>query len=112
MIADVGVFLQKKRYVIRVLDDEGIPVNKFKYTGVEVVRSTMPDAIKPYVKRIIETMLSTQDVSQTNAILNETYKRFKELPIEDIALFLVLKVMKSTLNNVMNLKLVRVCLIM
>lgn len=85
MIADVGVFLQKKRYVIRVLDDEGIPVNKFKYTGVEVVRSTMPDAIKPYVKRIIETMLSTQDVSETNAILNETYKKFKELPIEDIA---------------------------
>ena len=85
MIADVGVFLQKKRYVIRVLDDEGIPVNKFKYTGVEVVRSTMPEAIKPRVKGIIETMLSTQDINETNKILNETYKVFKSLPVEDIA---------------------------
>ena len=85
MIADVGVFLQKKRYVIRVLDDEGIPVNKFKYTGVEVVRSTMPDAIKPHVKGIIETMLSTQDVNKTNKILNETYKIFKSLPVEDVS---------------------------
>jgi DNA polymerase elongation subunit (family B) len=85
VIADVGVFLQKKRYVLHILDDEGIPMDKYKYTGVEVVRSTMPAAIKPYVKKIIETMLSTQDITQTNNILNETYKIFKDLPIEDIA---------------------------
>lgn len=85
VIADVGVFLQKKRYVLHILDDEGIPMDKYKYTGVEVVRSTMPAAIKPYVKKIIETMLSTQDITQTNTILNETYKIFKDLPIEDIA---------------------------
>lgn len=83
-IADAGIFLQKKRYVIHILDDEGIPCNKFKYTGVEVVRSTMPNAIKPYVKKIIETMLSTQNINETNKILNETYEIFKGLPVEDI----------------------------
>jgi len=85
MIADVGVFLQKKRYVMHVLDDEGIAMDKYKYTGVEVVRSTMPAAIKPYVKNIIETMLSTRDINKTNSVLNEAYKIFKSLPIEDIA---------------------------
>jgi DNA polymerase elongation subunit (family B) len=84
MIADVGIFLQKKRYVIHVLDDEGIPTDKYKYTGVEVVRSTMPDAIKPHVKGIIETMLSTQSITETNAVLDKTYKIFKDLPVEDI----------------------------
>ncbi len=84
MIADVGIFLQKKRYVIHVLDDEGIPMDKYKYTGVEVVRSTMPDAIKPHVKNIIETMLKTQSISQTNKALDTTYKIFKDLPVEDI----------------------------
>jgi DNA polymerase elongation subunit (family B) len=83
-IADVGVFLQKKRYVIHILDDEGIACDKFKYTGVEVVRSTMPNAIKPYVKKIIETMLSTQNINETNKLLNETYDIFKDLPVEDI----------------------------
>ncbi len=84
VIADVGIFLQKKRYVLHILDDEGIPMDKYKYTGVEVVRSTMPDAIKPHVKNIIETMLSTQSITKTNEALDRVYKIFKELPIEDI----------------------------
>lgn len=85
VIADTGVFLQKKRYVMHILDDEGIAMDKYKYTGVEVVRSTMPAAIKPYVKGIIETMLSTQSVTKTNKLLNEAYNTFKSLPVEDIA---------------------------
>ena len=84
-IADSGIFLQKKRYVLHLLDVEGIPCNKFKYTGVEVVRTTMPTQIKPYVKRIIETMLMTKSLTETNKIFNETYEVFKTLPVEDIA---------------------------
>ena len=85
-IADVGIFLQKKRYVLHILDDEGIHCDKFKYTGVEVVRSTMPKAVKPYVKKIIETMLQTQNIGETNKLINETYEIFKTLTVEDIAL--------------------------
>ena len=59
-------------------------MDKYKYTGVEVVRSTMPEPIKPHVKGIIETMLSTQSIVETNNLLNETYKIFKGLPVEDI----------------------------
>ena len=84
-MGDVGVFLQKKRYVLRVLDDEGFKCNKFKYTGVEVVRSTMPKAIKPHVKDIIEIMMDTKSLAATNDKFMETYKVFKKLPIEDIA---------------------------
>ena len=84
-IADVGLFLQKKRYILHILDDEGIKVNKFKYTGVEVVRTTMPKPVKPYVKKIIETMLLTKNFNSTNNVLNEAYDIFKSLPIEDIA---------------------------
>ena len=90
-ICDVGVFLQKKRYVLHVLDDEGIPVNKYKYTGVEVVRSTIPNAIKPYVKEIIETMLHTQDLSKTDKVFLEAYDTFKRLPVEDIAFVMGVK---------------------
>lgn len=90
-IADVGLFLQKKRYVLHTLDVEGIPGKKFKYTGVEVVRTTMPAPIKPYVKKIIETMLLTKDYQQTNKIFNETYDLFKSLPIEDVAFVMGVK---------------------
>jgi len=90
-IADVGLFLAKKRYVLHTLDVEGIPGKKFKYTGVEVVRTTMPAPIKPYVKKIIETMLLTKDYTMTNKIFNETYEIFKSLPLEDIAFVMGVK---------------------
>jgi len=84
-ICDVGCFLQKKRYVLRILDDEGVKVNKFKYTGVEVVRSTMPGTIKPYAKKIIETMLNNRSRTETNELLNKAYDKFKTLSAEEIA---------------------------
>ena len=84
-MCDVGIFLQKKRYVLHVLDDEGFKCKKFKYTGVEVVRSTLPKTIKPLVKDIIETMITTQSYSETSAIFREAYDQFRELPLEDIA---------------------------
>jgi DNA polymerase elongation subunit (family B) len=91
VIADTGLFLQKKRYVLHILDEEGIPTDKFKYTGVEVVRTTMPAPIKPYVKGIIETMLTTKSQTETNKIFNETYDIFKGLSVEDIAFVMGVK---------------------
>ena len=41
-MCDVGVFLQKKRYVIHVLDDEGFAVNKFKYIELRSTKKKVP----------------------------------------------------------------------
>jgi hypothetical protein len=84
-ISDVGMFLEKKRYVLHVLDDEGIPVDKVKYTGVEVVRSTIPAPVKPAIKNIIETMLFTKSKHSTDNAFLSAYDKYRELPIEDIA---------------------------
>ena len=84
-ICDVGLFLQKKRYVLHVLDEEGIPCDKFKYTGVEIARTTMPEPIKPLAKKIVQTMLTTQDQQKTNEVITETYEVFKKLSISDIS---------------------------
>lgn len=90
-ICKIGIFLQKKRYVLHVLDDEGIQCNKFKYTGVEVVRTTMPVAIKPYAKKIIETMLTTKSMIETNNVIAECYDIFKNQSLSDIAFVMGVK---------------------
>jgi len=91
VIADAGMFLMKKRYVLHVRDEEGIPTNKFKYTGVEVVKTTMPRPIKPYAKKIIETMIMSRDKAKTDALFNEAYTTFKKMPIEDFAFVMGIK---------------------
>lgn len=90
-MSDAGMFLAKKRYVLHMLDDEGIPCDKFKYTGVEVVRTTMPASIKPEIKSIIETMLMTKSYSETNNRFVEVYDKFKSLPVEDYAFVMGVK---------------------
>lgn len=91
-IADSGIFLTKKRYIIHLLDNEGIPCNKYKYVGVDVVRSTIPSTLKPYIKDITETMLKTQDYTTTNTVINRVWDEFKQLPPESVTII-------SNINN-------------
>jgi len=84
-ICDTAFFKEKKRYVLHVLDNKKIPCNKWKYVGVEVVRTTLPKPVKPYIKKIIETMITTQDIKKTNEVVFETYTIFKALDITDIS---------------------------
>lgn len=84
-IADVGTFLQKKRYIIHILDEEGIACDKFKYVGVEVARSTTPKTIKEFIKKTIETAFLTQDTKKTNDVFRECYENFKKLNVVEAA---------------------------
>jgi DNA polymerase elongation subunit (family B) len=84
-VCDTGIFLKKKYYVLRVLDDEGVPVKKFKYKGVDVVKTTMPKKLKPYVKKVIEHMILSKDLKTTNQLFSEAYDIFKSMPIEEIS---------------------------
>ncbi len=84
-MADVGIFIAKKRYVLHVIDDEGFACDKYKYTGVEIVRTTLPASLKPSIKRIVETMMETKNYQATNDMFLETYDKFKSLSVEDIA---------------------------
>ena len=90
-ICDVGIFIQKKRYVLHVIDEEGVPCDKTKYTGVEVVRSTMTKEVKEFNKKIIETMLQTRDPSQTNIILEKIYDEFQTKPENQLSFVVGIK---------------------
>ena len=83
-ICDHGIFVGGKNYVLHILDDEGIPVNKYKYKGVAVVKTTMPKDLKPCVRKIIETMISTQSLKLTNEVFSEAYEIFKGLDVKSI----------------------------
>ena len=84
-ISDSAIFIGKKYYAMHMLDDEGVSCDKFKYIGVDVVKTTMPKAIKPRVKEIIEAMILSRDKNKTNQKFRDTLDIFKSLPIKDIA---------------------------
>ena len=85
-ICDISLLLKKKHYILHILDNEGVKCNEFKYTGVDVVKSTMPKKVKPYVKNIAETLLTTLNNQETNNSVTKAYDAFLSLPIEEIAI--------------------------
>jgi DNA polymerase elongation subunit (family B) len=84
-ICDVALFMEKKRYILHVLDKEGVATNKFKYVGVEIARSTMSESVKKIIKKIIESAMLYNDRKKSNNLLQEGYEEFKKLSIEDLA---------------------------
>jgi DNA polymerase elongation subunit (family B) len=85
-ICDVAVYLEKKRYIMHVLNDEGADVKKFKYVGVEIARSTTPKKAKELIKQVIENSLLGQDQNRANSIYRDVYDKFKKLSTDDIAI--------------------------
>ena len=84
-ICDTGMFLKKKYYVLHMVDDEGFRCEKYKYTGVSLVKVEIPKELKPYMKNIVETMMETKDKSTCDAIFGELYEKFSKLPLEVIS---------------------------
>lgn len=86
VICDAGILLRKKRYILHVLDQEGVPKNNFKYVGVEVARSSTPKQIKGLIKKVIETIILTEDIHQSNKMYKEIYDYFKNMPAEEVSI--------------------------
>lgn len=84
-ICDTALFIEKKRYVAHVLDDEGLTTDKFKYVGVSVVTTSVPKKLKPFIKKVAEIMLKTKSLTITNNTYAEVYELYKNLGVEDIA---------------------------
>jgi len=85
-ICDAAIFFErKKRYILHILDDEGIACNKTKYTGVEIASTSTPAKIKPLIKKIVKTVLETKNYHATQKAYRDAYNKYKKLSIQDIA---------------------------
>ena len=83
-----GLFLAKKRYILHVRNDEGVYVNKFKYTGVEVKKSELPEIIKTFLKRIIESsMIERWDGPRYKKEISKIWDEYSQLSFEDIGYY-------------------------
>jgi DNA polymerase elongation subunit (family B) len=85
-MCDAGIFLEKKRYVLHYLDKENKAEVGWKYTGIEVVSTTMPKSIKPYVKKIIQNVVLTKSEPLTDKIFKEAYDIFLKMDVNEISI--------------------------
>lgn len=85
-IASNGFWTAKKKYALRVLDNEGVRYKEpeIKVMGLELVRSSTPEPARDMLKRAVEIVL-TQSEAEVQAYIKDCKKRFLSLPVKDIA---------------------------
>lgn len=85
-IADCAVWTAKKRYIMNILDEEGIKHDppKQKIMGLEAIRSTIPEISRNKLKECYRIILQ-EDESKLISEVSKFYKEWHEQNIEDIA---------------------------
>lgn len=85
-IADRGVFTAKKRYMLNVLDNEGVRYTTpdIKIVGIESVKSSTPSSCKDMIKEAIRIILNETEKDVQNYI-EDCKQKFKQQSFADIA---------------------------
>lgn len=85
-IADVGVFLAKKKYYMRVYDNEGVRYKEpdLKTMGVEIVRSSTPPFAINYLRQSIGTILDSTEI-ELRKWVTSIKQEFIKVPLRDIS---------------------------
>jgi len=61
IVADKGIFIDKKRYILHIVDNEGYKCDKLKVMGVETKKTTLPKEIAKKINGLIESYLKGSD---------------------------------------------------
>jgi DNA polymerase elongation subunit (family B) len=85
VLADVGVFVAKKRYFLRVHNSEGVQYAepKLKVTGLELVKSSTPQVCRKKLKDSLNIILDG-DQDQINKYVNDFKIEFESLASSSI----------------------------
>ena len=86
VIADRGIWLAKKRYLLNVHNSEGVQYSepKLKIMGIEAIKSSTPEVVRDKFKEIFKIIISGDEKATQDFILNFK-NEFKQLDPESVA---------------------------
>ena len=86
VIADRGIWMAKKRYILNVHNNEGVQYAepKLKMMGIEAVKSSTPQIVRDKFKKIFRVIVEGTE-SDTQQFIRDFKTEFKALPPEDIS---------------------------
>ena len=86
VIADKGIWTAKKRYMLNVLDEEGIVYEKpkLKIMGIEAVKSSTPEVCRGKIKEAIN-LIMTKDQDTLQKFVADFRTEFEKMSAEQIS---------------------------
>lgn len=85
-MSDVGIYEGKKHYATRKRFDEGDPVDKIKWSGIELKKTNVPKEMKLFLQDIYEgALLKKWNNTDYRNYICKLYDRFSKFTIDDIS---------------------------
>ena len=86
VIADRGIWLAKKRYLLNVHNSEGVQYAepKLKIMGIEAIKSSTPEVVRDRFKEIFKIIISGNE-KETQEFILDFKNEFKKLDPESVA---------------------------
>lgn len=86
VLADRGIWIAKKRYILNMWDKEGVRYDEphLKMMGVEAIRTTTPYVCREKIKEAFKIMMQKTE-ADLQAFIKDFKSEFFALPFEDIA---------------------------
>lgn len=84
VVLDRGIFVEKKRYILHLIDLDGKPVDKMKIMGLDTKKTTLPAAVSKELNKFIERFLKGEEWSVVAESIVEYKDKLRES--EDITL--------------------------
>lgn len=86
VIADRGIWIAKKRYLLNVLNSEGVQYSepKLKMMGIEAIKSSTPAIVRDSFKKIFDMIMTSTEKEVQDYIL-EFRESFSKLSPEEVS---------------------------
>ena len=86
VIADRGIWMAKKRYILNVHNNEGVQYAKpkLKMMGIEAIKSSTPQVVRDKFKDIFRVIIEGTE-ADTQSFIRKFKSDFKSLPPEDVS---------------------------
>ena len=86
VIAKAGLFVTKKRYGMKIINDNGRVVNKMLVKGLDTVRSSFPVAMKELLAKLLEDILMEVPKDKLDEYILNFKKSMKLMNFDKIAM--------------------------
>ncbi len=86
IIADAGIFVAKKHYIMHKVNNEGVDVDEMEFKGVGVVRNDTPKTCREYLRRIYEDFVRTADIEAVRVEIENYRQYILNAPVEEVSI--------------------------
>lgn len=101
-ISSEGEYLSKKRYVVRVRDNEGVPCDKFSYVRGGCRQERAPDEVEGAPEEVrgeVDVGEALPAGDEIQPLLKEIFDAYKALPLNDLGYIKNLTTAKRMLDH-------------